>query len=191
MIHHDLTHWPLAITVARGPMTRDDHAALRAEWTLWLDRGERFAILMVLSDGDALTPDLATAREAAIWRHAEAPRIQRQLLATARVVPPEHFEHARRTFESTLPSVPHDTFVHVPSALAFLDWFIGPLDEPCWNQAAVSASIAAALARESGGHDTATTGSRLAPPATTALLHPDDHRDRLPSSAHQARGDST
>jgi len=148
MIHHDLGHWPLVLTVAHGPVTRADYIGLLNEWNGWLDRGERFATLRVFADGEALAHPEGAARDARAWLQANAGRIRAQVVGMATSVPAEHLERMRRMNAEQLFGVPAQVFGDIDAALGFLDWLIAPAHDGCWDRAAIRAS-AGALVRQS------------------------------------------
>ena len=147
MIHHDLGHWPLVLTVAHGPVTRTDYIRLLDDWNRWLDRGERFATLRVFADGDALVHPEGAAQDAKAWLQANAGRLRAQVVGMATSVPAEHLERMRRMNAEKLFGVPAQVFGDVDAALGFLDWLIAPPNDACWDRAAIRAS-AGALVRE-------------------------------------------
>lgn len=126
MIHHDLSHWPLILSVARGPMTLAEHDAFLAEWNRWLDRGERFATLRVFADGAALAHPEGAAREAKAWLQANAGRVRAQVIAMATIVPAAHLEQVSRMNAEKLFGVPAQAFGGIDDALEWLDKVAAP-----------------------------------------------------------------
>ncbi|MFT3721854.1 hypothetical protein [Pseudorhodoferax sp.] len=126
MIRHDLSHWPLVLSVARGPSTLAEHDAFLAEWNHWLDRGERFATLRVFADAAALAHPDGAARGAKAWLQANAGRLQAQVTAMATVVPPEQLAPVRRMNAEKLFGVPAQAFGGIDDALDWLERVAAP-----------------------------------------------------------------
>lgn len=122
MIQHDLTHWPLVITVSRGLMTNAEHVQFLADWTGWLDRGERFALLRVFADDGALQhPEgkAEHAKAAKAWLKANSESIRSQIVGMATLVPPAHMEQASQMNAEKLFGVPAQAFGNADLAM---DW---------------------------------------------------------------------
>ncbi|MBS0220171.1 MAG: hypothetical protein JSR91_05455 [Proteobacteria bacterium] len=141
MICHDLSQWPLVLTVARGAMTVEDHAAFLAEWTRWLDRGERFATLRWFVDSEALAHPEGAGPAAKVWLQANAARLRAQVLGMATIVPPESLERVGRMNAEKLFGVPARSFGDFDQALRWMaDALFAPNDLPL-DQAAVRISL--------------------------------------------------
>lgn len=151
MIRHDLTHWPLVLTVARGAMTPAEHRGLLAEWNRWLDRGERFATLRVFADGDALVRPDGAARDAGAWLQANAARMRAQVLGMATVVPAGQLGCVGRMKAAKLSGVPAEAFRNISPALNFLGWFIAPPEGGVWDRAAIGLRLHRCLREEGAG----------------------------------------
>jgi hypothetical protein len=121
MIQHDLSQWPLVISVIRGAMTREEQSAFFSAWTSWLDRGDSFATLRVFSDTASLERPDGGAKEAKAWLQTNAERIKSSVKGMATVVPAESFEDMNRINAEKLFGVPAKTFVDVLSAIAWIN----------------------------------------------------------------------
>lgn len=119
MIRHDLTHWPLVVTLARGAATVEDQIDFLAHWDTWLDRGEPFATLRIFADTDAHLRPRGGAQEIKAWLAANRERIRRLVWGMATVVFPAHYEWMNRIDAEKLFGVPARLFVDAGSAL---DW---------------------------------------------------------------------
>lgn len=120
MIHHNLAHWPLALSAVRGSLTLEEQLAFLAEWTAWLDRGEHFATLRVFVDADSMTRPQGGGKEAKAWLQANGERLKAQVLGMATVVPPAQFEEMSRMNAEKLFGVPARTFNDSREAIKWL-----------------------------------------------------------------------
>jgi hypothetical protein len=142
MIRHDLRHWPLVLTLARGAPTLGDQIAFLAEWSRWLDRNERFATLRLFFDADALAHPEGGAREAKTWLKENAERVRRLVLGLATIVPAGEFERMSRIDAEKLFGAPARVFRDIDGALAWLDGLLRP-NEIAIDLAAVRAALVA------------------------------------------------
>lgn len=119
MIRHDLTHWPLVVSCARGTATLADQLDFLAHWTCWLDRGEPFVALRAFTDDDAHLRPRGAAQEMKAWLWENGGRLRRLLGGIATVVLPDHYERMSRIDAERLFGVPARLFVDIGAAL---DW---------------------------------------------------------------------
>lgn len=120
MIRHDLTHWPLVLSTARGAMSLDEQLAFLADWNAWLDRSESFSTLRVFTDADALKRPEGGAREAKAWLQANGERIKQRVIGMATVVPSEALEDMTRINTEKLFGVPAQMFDDANEAAMWL-----------------------------------------------------------------------
>ena len=121
MTRHDLTQWPLVLSVMRGATTLDEHMRFFREWNSWLDRGEPFITLRVFTDAASLERPEGGGKEAKAWLQANADRVKSLVLGIATVVPTECFREVSRINAEKLFGVPATTFMDIPSAIAWAD----------------------------------------------------------------------
>jgi len=119
MIRHDLSHWPLVISVAQGTSSLPDVETFQQEWSRWLVRGEPFATLRLFVDAEALVHPPGSAPLAKQWLQAHAQAVRERVMGMATVVPAS--EHARlsKMNAEKLFGVPAKIFSDVTAAL---DW---------------------------------------------------------------------
>ncbi len=120
MIRHDLTQWPLVLSVARGGASPEEQLAFLSDWTSWLDRDEPFATLRVFADVDALKRPEGSAKEAKAWLQSNAARIKRLVIGMATVVPTQALEEMSRMNAEKLFGVPAQMFDDVNEATMWL-----------------------------------------------------------------------
>lgn len=119
MIRHDLSHWPLVLTVARGPSSLPQMQRFIDDWAEWLARGEPFATLRVFADAAALEHPAGSGPLAKQWLQQQGEAIRRQVMGMATVVPASDYERLRKMNVEKLFGVPAATFADLPAAL---DW---------------------------------------------------------------------
>jgi len=119
MTHHDLTHWPLVITLEQGPASLDDTRALFDAWNGWLARGEPFAILRIFTDSELPLPAPGAAQLFKPWLQQQGAAIRQQVIGMATVVPASALERVRKMNAEKLFGVPAVSFAEIPAAL---DW---------------------------------------------------------------------
>jgi hypothetical protein len=152
MIRHDLSHWPLVLTIARGAPTLGDQTLFLTEWSHWLDRNERFATVRLFLDADALAHPEGGAREAKTWLRENAVRIRHLVLGMATIVPAAEFERMSRMDAEKLFGTPAQIFREIDGALVWLDEVLRP-NEIAIDLAAVRASLVASAETTTLSHE--------------------------------------
>lgn len=120
MIKTDLSHWPLAISVAKGTMTSEENAAFLADWTAWLDRGDPFVTLRIFADAESLLRPEGGAREAKAWLQSNSERIKALVKGMATVVPSDKLDEVSRMNAEKLFGVPANCFDGVDEAITWI-----------------------------------------------------------------------
>lgn len=126
MIRHDLTQWPLVLSVMKGRSSLDEQLGFFRQWSDWLARGERFATLRVFCDGAALERPEGGGKEAKVWLQENGAAIRNHVAAMATVVPPEHLEAVGRMNAEKLFGVPAQPFSALEPAIA---WTLGHMPD--------------------------------------------------------------
>ncbi|WP_420177666.1 hypothetical protein [Kerstersia gyiorum] len=85
MMEHEISCWPLALSVSQGAPSLDDLRGYSAAWNAWLDRQQRFATLRVLLDSAAHVHPPGGARERKDWLAANGARLRAQVIGMATV----------------------------------------------------------------------------------------------------------
>lgn len=118
---HDVSAWPLALTVSRGQPSLDELQDYSAAWTGWLQRGERFATLKVFADAAAYTHPRGGGQERKAWFVDQGEQLREQVLAMATVAPPEVVAKINRIkSEGLYGPVPAQAFTTVLAATQWL-----------------------------------------------------------------------
>lgn len=120
MMKHDLSCWPLVLSVSQGMPSLEDLQGYSTAWTEWLDRGERFATLRILLDSEAHEHPPGGARERKTWFSAHGDRLKAQVVGMATVAPADVVAHMNRIKTDRLFGVPARAFDGVEDALAWL-----------------------------------------------------------------------
>jgi len=143
MIRHDLSQWPLVISISSGLQTLETMSAFTEDWNRWLDRGEPFASLRVFADADALVHPEGSAQRAKQWLQARGEDIRRHMMGMASVVPAAQYEKISKMNVEKLFGVPACTFVTTDDALTWLDTSVLAPRGLRLDAAAVDAAIGA------------------------------------------------
>ena len=120
MVRHELSQWPLVISVSTGLQTLESMQAFTEDWNRWLDRGEPFISLRVFADADALVHPEGGAQRAKQWLQARGADIRRHMMGMASVVPADQFEKISKMNVEKLFGIPASTFARTDEALAWL-----------------------------------------------------------------------
>ena len=120
MVRHELSQWPLVISVSSGLQTLESMRVFTEDWSRWLDRGEPFASLRVFADADALVHPEGSAQSAKQWLQERGADIRRHMMGMASVVPADQYEKIRKMNVEKLFGVPASTFASTDDALVWL-----------------------------------------------------------------------
>jgi hypothetical protein len=144
MTHHELSQWPLVISVSAGLQTLEGMQAFTEDWNRWLDRGEPFASLRVFADADALVHPEGSAQSARQWLQERGADIRSHMMGMASVVPADQYEKMRKMNVEKLFGVPASIFADADDALVWLgERVMAPRGLP-FDLAAVRAAIRSA-----------------------------------------------
>lgn len=144
MIHHELSQWPLVISVTAGLQTLEGMQAFTEDWSRWLGRGEPFASLRVFADADALVHPEGSAQSARQWLQERGADIRSHMMGMASVVPADQYEKMRKMNVEKLFGVPASIFADADDALVWLgERVMAPRSLP-FDLAAVRAAIRSA-----------------------------------------------
>jgi len=119
MIRHDLSHWPLVISLAQGAPSLAEIEAFHQQWNHWLARGEPFATLRVFMDAGAMAHPPGSSVLAKQWLQTHRQRIRQQVRGMVSVVPASEYPRMSRMNAEKLFGIPAAMFSELPAAL---DW---------------------------------------------------------------------
>jgi len=120
IIHNDLTHWPLVISIARGTPTMEEVAQFQQAWSGWLARGEPFATLRLFLDSQTLEHPPGSAASVKQWLQIHALAIKERVMGMATIVPESELARVSKMNAEKLFGVPADSFSDVAVALTWL-----------------------------------------------------------------------
>lgn len=120
MMKHDLSCWPLVLSVSQGMPSLEDLQGYSAAWSAWLDSGEQFATLRILLDSEAHEHPPGGARERKTWFSAHGDRLKAQVIGMATVAPADVVQHMNKIKTDRLFGVPARAFDAVEDAFAWL-----------------------------------------------------------------------
>jgi len=119
MTRHDLTHWPLVITLEQGRSSLDDTRALLDGWNHWLARGAPFATLRMFTGAELLLPPPGAPQLLKQWLQQQSEAIRQYCAGMATVVPISALARVRKMNAEKLFRVPAASFDKPRHAL---DW---------------------------------------------------------------------
>jgi len=140
-MQHDLSHWPLVITVAAKSSTLTEMEAFLQTWEQWLAGGELFAMLRVFTHSESLTHPPGSPPLAKQWLQQQGEAIRQQVMGMATVVPLVDYERLRKMNAEKLFGVPAATFADVPAALRWMKERVYAPRDLMLDAAAISATI--------------------------------------------------
>jgi len=140
-MHHDLSHWPLVVTVASKASTLAEMEAFLQTWEQWLAGDERFALLRVFTHSESLTHPPGSAPLTKQWLQQQGEAIRQRVMGMATVVPPVDYERLCKMNAEKLFGVPAATFADVPAALRWMKERVYAPHGLMLDAAAVSATI--------------------------------------------------
>ena len=144
MFRHDVSHWPLVVSIASGPQDATAARTFIDSWNDWLSWNEPFATLRVFTDPLALQPRPEFLALVEDWLAARRDAFRRNLMGIANIVPASQYEHAQRVKLGEGFAAPARTFTDLDAGLHWLAAEIfGPRELPL-DRDAVSAVIASA-----------------------------------------------
>jgi len=151
MVRHELSQWPLVISVSAGLQTLESMQAFTEDWSRWLDCGEPFVSLRVFADADALVHPEGSAQRAKQWLQARGADIRRHMMGMASVVPADQFEKISKMNVEKLFGIPASTFARTDEALTWLRERVMAPRGLVLDAAAVRAAIDTARAGATAG----------------------------------------
>lgn len=126
MMKHDLSCWPLVLSVGRGRPSLAELHDYATAWNAWLERGQRFAMLRILLDSQAhgYPPGGAGIRKA--WFGANRQRFESQVAGMASVAPGDVLARIDRLASQQPLTVPARAFAEADAAIAWLLPLLAP-----------------------------------------------------------------
>lgn len=124
MMRHDISCWPLVISIANGRPSLGDLRGHSAAWNDWLNRGGHFAVLRIFKDDDAYVHPPGGAKERKVWFSANGERLKDHVLGMATVAPPAVVYKTNKIKSDRLYGVPAQSFHTLEDAV---DWLVAHL----------------------------------------------------------------
>lgn len=120
ILKHESKHWPLALVVARGEPTLEQHFESLAAWDEWFSRAEPFRVIRVYCDNASLHHAKGAAQATQEWLNAGAAEKMRELVQSMLiVVPPDrHGSMAKMSVQKAF-GVPGGLFPSLEAAFAW------------------------------------------------------------------------
>ncbi|MBL8272057.1 hypothetical protein [Steroidobacter sp.] len=141
MTQHDVSQWPLVVSVIDGCKKAEDLRDVAARWQDWLSWNEPFAALQIFPAGDnALLSD--RDRWLSWWLEGQRRAIRRNVIGLASVIPGVHYDKMPQMSIHKVFGVPSATFGSVNTALRWLEARAFRPNEIVFNRAAVEVALA-------------------------------------------------
>lgn len=154
ILKHESKRWPLALVVARGEPTLEQHFESLAAWDEWFSRAEPFRVIRVYCDNASLHHAKGAAQATQEWLNAGAAEKMRELVQSMLiVVPPDrHGSMAKMSVQKAF-GVPGGLFPSLEAAFAWNDNppEPAPLDIGLLAQVRATVELIASPCEESAG----------------------------------------
>jgi len=124
MMQHNLSCWPLVLSISSGRPSLGDLQSYSSSWTEWLNRKERFATLRILLDSSAYGHPPGGAQERKQWFSTNGVRLKEQVLGMATVAPADVVRKMNKIKSNHFLGVSNRAFVSLETAL---DWLLPQL----------------------------------------------------------------
>lgn len=141
MTQHDVSQWPLVVSIIDSQTLNEDLREVAARWRDWLSWNEPFAALQIFS---ACDEGMLTERDRVLswWLDAQRRSIRRNVVALASVIPCAHFDKVPHMGTHELFGIPSATFASISTALVWLEARAFRPHELAFNRAAIEATLA-------------------------------------------------
>lgn len=122
LLKHESQYWPVALTVAHGEATLEQHMCSLASWDNWFCKGEPFHVIRVYLDEASLRHPEGAAQATQRWMAAGAAEKMRELVQSMLiVVPPNQYERMKKMSVRKAFDIPGGLFASLEAAYAWLD----------------------------------------------------------------------
>lgn len=120
ILKHESKRWPLALVVARGEPTLEQHFESLVAWDEWFSRAEPFRVIRVYCDNASLYHAKGAAQATQEWLKSGAAEKMRELVQSMLiVVPPDrHGSMAKMSVQKAF-GVPGGLFPSLEAAFAW------------------------------------------------------------------------
>ncbi|HEY0687015.1 MAG TPA: hypothetical protein VGD45_32025 [Steroidobacter sp.] len=141
MTQHDVSQWPLVVSIIDGRRKAEDLRDVAARWRDWLSWNEPFAALQIFPGGDTA---LLAERDRWLhwWLDGQRRAIRCNVMGLASVIPGAYYEKMPQISTHSLLGVPAATFGSVSTALCWLEARAFRPHELVINRTAIEANLA-------------------------------------------------
>jgi len=119
VIRHDLSHWPLVISMGQGNSSLTEVETFHQEWNRWLAREEPFATLRLFVDMDSTVQPPGASVFVKQWLQIHSEAVRANVMGMAMVVCASEYPRFAKRNAEKLFGVPAAVFDELPAAL---DW---------------------------------------------------------------------
>jgi hypothetical protein len=119
---HKDKHWPLALTIAQGKLTLNQHLASLEPWDKWFKTGEPFHVIRLYKDAASLEQEVGVGKATQKWMTNGADLHFRTLVKSMLiVVPPEQYPRVEKMSVRKVFGIPGGIFSSIDDALNWLE----------------------------------------------------------------------
>lgn len=141
MTQHDVSQWPLVVSIIDGRTKSEDLRDVAAKWRDWLSWNEPFAALQIFPSGD---PALLADRDRWLswWLDGHRRSIRNNVLGLASVIASDRYERMPEMGTHKLFGVPAATFSSIGTALCWLEARAFRPNDLVFNRSAIEVALA-------------------------------------------------
>lgn len=119
---HENKHWPLALTIAKGELTLNQHMESLGSWDTWFSNGQPFHAIRFFEDEASLLTASGAAQATQTWMAAGADIQFRHLLNSMLiVVPPQQYLRMKKMSVRKAFGIPGGLFQSLDDAFFWLE----------------------------------------------------------------------
>jgi len=126
---HKSKHWPLALVVAKGKPSIEQHIASLESWDAWFDNNEAFHVIRFFEDVDSLEIPLGAGRMTQDWL-TEGAGVKFRLLVKSMciVVPKNKYEKMKKMNVNKVFGISGEIFSSIDDIFEWYNKNITPLN---------------------------------------------------------------
>jgi hypothetical protein len=141
MTRHDVSQWPLVVSIIDSRTKEADLRDVAARWRDWLSWDEPFAALQIFPGGDS-TLLAERDRWLSWWLDGQRRAIRSNVMGLASVIPGSCYEKVPQMGAHSIFGIPAATFASLHTALSWLEARAFRPHDLVFNRSAVEANLA-------------------------------------------------
>ena len=140
VLQHENQYWPVALEIAYGQPTLQQHMQALKFWDAWFARAEPFHVVRVFLDAASIRHPKGAAQATKGWMKAgAAARISCLVQSMLIVAPADQFAHMRKMSVQKAFGIPGGLFPSLDDAFAWLEELPEPVNSARVDQASINA----------------------------------------------------